>query len=136
MKTPDGIQSGRVQKAPENFLDRDGISTVIAESKAGRRNFIRSAFAAAAAGAYAVKIGIDGVKAAIADEAAQVKLAGALRNATGATDDQIAAVEKQILKMSLATGVSDDMDSSTHVGFKGFRSTFIFLDDQIITDKA
>lgn len=47
MKTPDGIQSGRVQKAPENFLDRDGISTVIAESKAGRRNFIRSAFAAA-----------------------------------------------------------------------------------------
>ena len=53
MKTPDGIQSGRVQKAPENFLDRDGISTVIAESKAGRRNFIRSAFAAAAAGAAA-----------------------------------------------------------------------------------
>jgi sulfane dehydrogenase subunit SoxC len=53
VKTPDGIQSGRVQKAPENFLDRDGISTVIAESKAGRRNFIRSAFAAAAAGAAA-----------------------------------------------------------------------------------
>mgnify|MGYP000624725499 CR=1 FL=1 len=51
MKTPDGIQSGRVQKAPQNFLDRDGISTVIAESKAGLRNFIRSAFAAAAAGA-------------------------------------------------------------------------------------
>jgi len=54
VKTPDGVQSGRVQKAPENFLDRDGISTVIAESKAGRRNFIRSAFAAAAAGAAAL----------------------------------------------------------------------------------
>jgi len=53
VNTPDGIQSGRVQKAPENFLDRDGISTVIAESKAGRRNFIRSAFAAAAAGVAA-----------------------------------------------------------------------------------
>jgi sulfane dehydrogenase subunit SoxC len=53
VKTPDGVQSGRVQKAPENFLDRNGISTVIAESKAGRRNFIRSAFAAAAAGAAA-----------------------------------------------------------------------------------
>jgi len=53
VKTPDGIQTGRVQKAPENFLDRDGISTVIAESKAGRRNFIRSAFAVAAAGAAA-----------------------------------------------------------------------------------
>ena len=53
MKTSDGIQSGRVQKAPENFLDRDGIQTVIAESKAGRRSFIRHAFAAAAAGAAA-----------------------------------------------------------------------------------
>jgi hypothetical protein len=74
----------------------------------GKKAGLAFAAAAAAAGAYAIKIGIDGVKAAIADEAAQVKLAGALRNATGATDDQIAAVEKQILKMSLATGVSDD----------------------------
>ena len=66
------------------------------------------AAAAAAAGAYAIKIGIDGVKAAIEDEAAQVKLAGALRNATGATEAQIKATEDQILKMSLATGVSDE----------------------------
>ena len=66
------------------------------------------AAAAAAAGAYAIKIGIDGVKAAIEDEAAQVKLAGALRNATGATEAQIKATENQILKMSLATGISDD----------------------------
>jgi len=74
----------------------------------GKKAGLAFAAAAAAAGAYAIKIGIDGVKAAIADEAAQVKLASALRNATGATDDQIASVEKQILKMSLATGVSDD----------------------------
>jgi len=74
----------------------------------GKKAGLAFAAAAAAAGAYAVKIGIDGVKAAIADEQAQVKLAGALRNATGATDAQIASVEKQILKMSLATGVSDD----------------------------
>jgi hypothetical protein len=33
--------------------------------------------AGAAAGAYASKLAIDGVKAAIEDEAAQVKLAGA-----------------------------------------------------------
>ena len=46
-----GSSSGRIQKAPENFLDREGIRTVIAESKSGRRNFIRQAFAAAAAGA-------------------------------------------------------------------------------------
>ena len=69
-----------------------------------------AAFAAAAvaAAAYASKIAIDGVKAAIADEAAQVRLAGALEKATGATRDQIAAVEQQITKTSLATGVADD----------------------------
>jgi len=43
--------SGRLIKAPENFLSQDGIKTVFAEGKKGRRDFIRSAFAAAAAGA-------------------------------------------------------------------------------------
>ena len=66
------------------------------------------AAAGAAAAACAVKIGVDGVKAAIEDEAAQVKLANALKSATGATEAQIAATETQILKMSLATGVSDE----------------------------
>ena len=64
--------------------------------------------AAAAAGAYAVKIGIEGVKAAIEDEKAQTQLALALENATGATQAQIAATEQSILQMSLATGVADD----------------------------
>ncbi len=69
-----------------------------------------AAFLAAgvAAGAYASKLAIDGVKAAIEDEAAQVKLAGALERATGATNKQIKATEDQILKLSLATGVSDN----------------------------
>jgi hypothetical protein len=66
------------------------------------------AAAAAAAGAYAIKLAVDGVKAAIEDEAAQIRLATALKNATGATDEMIASVEKQILKTSLATGVADD----------------------------
>jgi len=66
------------------------------------------AAAAAAAAAYAVKLAVDGVKAAIEDEAAQLRLANALRNVTGATDAQIAAIEEQILKMSLAFGVADD----------------------------
>ena len=66
------------------------------------------AAAGAAAAAYAVTLAVDGVKAAIEDEAAQVKLANALRNATGATEAQIKATENQILKMSLATGVSDE----------------------------
>lgn len=66
------------------------------------------AAAAAAAGAYAIKLAVDGVKAAIEDEAAQVRLATALKNATGATDEMIKSVEQQILKQSLATGVADD----------------------------
>jgi hypothetical protein len=77
-------------------------------SKTGK--MIGAAFvaAAAAAGAYAVKIGIEGVKAAIEDEKAQTQLALALENATGATKGQIAATEQSILQMSLATGVADD----------------------------
>jgi hypothetical protein len=66
------------------------------------------AAAAAAAAAYAVKLAVDGVKAAIEDEAAQLRLANALKNVTGATEAQISAVEQQILKTSLATGVADD----------------------------
>lgn len=66
------------------------------------------AAAAAAAVAYAGKLAIDGVKAAIEDEAAQNRLANALRNVTGATNQQISAVEEQITKLSLANGVADD----------------------------
>jgi hypothetical protein len=69
-----------------------------------------AAFAAAgvAAAAYAGKLLVDGVKAAIEDEAAQAKLAGTLVNVTGATEKQIAAIESQITKTSLLTGVTDD----------------------------
>jgi hypothetical protein len=69
-----------------------------------------AAFAAAtvAAAAYAGKLLIDGVKSAIADEAAQAKLATTLQNVTGATDKQIKAVEEQITKTSLLTGLTDD----------------------------
>ena len=66
------------------------------------------AAAAAAAAAYAGKLAIEGVKAAIEDEAAQKRLATALESVTGATEAQIAAIEDQILKTSLATGVADD----------------------------
>jgi phage-related protein len=69
-----------------------------------------AAFAAAgvAAAAYAGKLLVDGVKSAIADEAAQAKLATTLENVTGATSKQIAAVESQITKTSLLTGLTDD----------------------------
>jgi len=66
------------------------------------------AAAGAAAGAYAIKLAVDGVKAAIEDEAAQIRLATSLQKATGATNEMIKSVEEQILKTSLATGVTDD----------------------------
>ena len=47
--------AGQVRKAPENFLDQQGILTIFAQARSGRRDFIRSAFAAAAASAAAAK---------------------------------------------------------------------------------
>jgi hypothetical protein len=84
----------------ETFGDKMG--------KVGKMVGTAFAAAAAAAGAYAIKIGVEGVKAAIEDEKAQTQLALALENATGATKAQIAATEQSILQMSLATGVADD----------------------------
>jgi hypothetical protein len=74
----------------------------------GKKAAAAFAVAGAAAAAYAGKLLIDGVKAAIEDEAAQAKLATTLTNVTGATAKQIAAVESQILKTSLLTGLTDD----------------------------
>jgi len=74
----------------------------------GKKAGLAFAAAAAAAGAYAIKIGIDGVKAALEDEKAQRILAQTLTNTTGAHQEQIKAVEDYILKTSLAIGVTDD----------------------------
>jgi len=49
-QTASSRTSRRLIKAPEHFLDASGIRQVFAEGKKGRRDFIRSAFAAAAAG--------------------------------------------------------------------------------------
>ncbi|WP_036593619.1 sulfite dehydrogenase [Ottowia thiooxydans] len=64
---PGSQVQGRLIKAPESFLDRAGISTVMSEGKRGRRDFIRSAFAAAMVGgaastaqAQANPVGADG----------------------------------------------------------------------------
>jgi len=66
------------------------------------------AVAGAAALAYGAVLLKQGVESAIADEAAQAKLATTLQNVTNATDAQIAAVESQILQTSLLTGITDD----------------------------
>ena len=74
----------------------------------GKKAGLAFAAAGAAALAYAGKLAIDGVKSAIADAAAQEKLALTLKNVTNATDAQIAATEDYITKTSLAFGVTDD----------------------------
>ncbi len=77
-------------------------------SEFGKKAATAFAVAAAAAVAYGTKLAIDGVKAAIEDEQAQLRLANALKQATGATEGQIRATEDFILQTSLATGVADD----------------------------
>jgi sulfane dehydrogenase subunit SoxC len=42
---------GRLRKAPENFLDKNGVARVFEQARNGRRDFLRGAFAAAAVGA-------------------------------------------------------------------------------------
>lgn len=64
--------------------------------------------AAAASAAFAIKIGIDSVKAAIADEKSQALLANSLRNTTGATDAVIASTEAYIDKIQRTFGEVDD----------------------------
>jgi len=87
-------------KDVDDFGDRIG--------KAGKAIGAAFAAAAVAAGAYAIKIGIEGVKAAVDDEAAQNKLATTLRNATGATDAQIASTEKYLTTLAIQTTKSDE----------------------------
>jgi hypothetical protein len=74
----------------------------------GKKAAAAFAVAAAAAAAYGVKLAIDGVKSAIEDEQAQLRLAAALKTATGATNAQITATEDYIRKTQLATGITDN----------------------------
>ena len=49
MSQSQGQPPGRLIKAPESFLDAQGIGKVVEEARSGRRDFIRRAFAAAGA---------------------------------------------------------------------------------------
>ena len=96
-------------------LDGKGFEKAILQIKALETTSQKAGFiagkaflpAVAAMGALTVAAGYS-VKAAVEDEAAQAQLARALVNVTNATDAQIAAVEEQINKMQMATGVADD----------------------------
>jgi len=91
-----------------NKADGDVTSFGSKVSDFGKKAGLAFAAAGAAAVAYAGKLAIDGVQSAIADAAAQQKLALTLQNVTGATEDQIAATEDYITKTSLAFGVTDE----------------------------
>jgi hypothetical protein len=98
----DNLKKGLTQAG----TDTDSFGTKLGSfgAKAG------AAFAAAGAAAlaYAGVLLVDGVKSAIADEAAQAKLATTLENVTGATDAQIAATESWITTQGLSLGITDD----------------------------
>ena len=49
----ENLSAGRLLKAPEDFLCPQGVQTVLAQARAGRRHFLRLAFAAASAGTAA-----------------------------------------------------------------------------------
>ena len=91
-----------VNKAIKQFQQLEGTSakTAFALKKAAL-----PAAAAIAGIGFAL---VDATKSAMEDEAAQVQLALALQNVTGASDAQIASSEKFITQMSLASGVADD----------------------------
>ena len=75
---------------------------------AGKKMAKAFGVAAVAAGALAVKLGKDGVEAAIADQKSQALLANALRNTTGANEAVIASVEDYISAQQRAVAVTDD----------------------------
>jgi len=68
----------------------------------------KAAAPAAAALGFLADFGGDAVKAFMEDDKAAQLLAKSLKNTTGATDAQIASVEKFITKTSIAAAVSDD----------------------------
>jgi hypothetical protein len=105
MKTPKitiqiGADTGRLKK---DMKKADSIVTKFGKAAGGAL-----AGVATAAAGMAVKLGVDGVQAFIADEAAAAKLGNTLKALTGATDDQVASVEDYIEKQSLALGIGDD----------------------------
>ena len=71
-------------------------------------SFKTVALAGAAAFGTVTAAAVSAVKAASEDQLSQKKLADQLKRTTGATSEQIAAVEQYISKQMLLTGVTDD----------------------------
>lgn len=87
------------QRATKTFAGKVGMYT--------RKAAQGFAILGAAAGAAALKISVDAVKAAMEDEASQTRLQVAMRKTIGATQDQVDATEALIRKQQFLKGFSD-----------------------------
>jgi hypothetical protein len=96
--------SDKGSKAAQRDIGKLGKNFDAFAKKAGKA----FAVAGAASAAFAVKIGIDAVKAATEDQKSQVLLANSLKNTVGATDSAIASVEDYITKQQKLFSVADD----------------------------
>jgi hypothetical protein len=96
--------SDKGSKAAQRDIAKLGKNFDAFAKKAGKA----FAVAGAASAAFAVKIGIDAVKAATEDQKSQVLLANSLRNTVGATDSAISSVEDYITKQQKLFSVADD----------------------------
>ena len=91
-------------KAASKDLQKAGKSFSDFGAKVGKA----FAVAAAASAAFAVKLGVDSVKAAMADQQSASLLANTLKNVAGANDAAIAANENWIAGIQASVGVVDD----------------------------
>jgi hypothetical protein len=74
----------------------------------GKKSLKSFAVASAAAGAFAIKIGIDAVKGAAEDEKQQALLANAIRNTTSATDEAIKSNSKFLDQLELQVAIDNN----------------------------
>lgn len=96
--------SDKGSKAAQKDIMKLGKNFDAFAKKAGKA----FAVAGAAAVAFAVKVGVDAVKAATEDQKSQVLLANSLRNTVGATDSAISSVEEYITQQQKLFSVADD----------------------------
>ena len=96
------FDAGGINKATKKFQDLESIGAKA--HYALRKAALPAAAALAAVGVAAV----DAVKGAIEDEAAQEKLAGALKRTTGANESAVKAAEDFISSMSSQRAIADD----------------------------
>ena len=95
--------SDKGTKAAVKDLEKTGDKFKDFSSKVGKA----FAVAAAASAAFAIKIGVDAVKAAMEEQQQMALLANTLHNTTGANEEAIKSVERYIKATELRLGVQD-----------------------------